>query len=145
MEITHDVITDLWPLYESGEASADTRRLVSEYLAKDTDLAARLERSPIGPAAIASPATPDAERALLSRTKTLLRRRSLLLALALVTMALVPAITTAHLHFAEWGLGTGFSRLPAWENFFALGCLSASAAFWAGYFLVRERLRVRGF
>ena len=32
-KITRDVITDLWPLYESGEASRDTRTIVDEFLA----------------------------------------------------------------------------------------------------------------
>lgn len=34
-EITRDVISDLWPLYEAGEASADAKRLVEAFLAED--------------------------------------------------------------------------------------------------------------
>lgn len=39
MSITRDVITDLWPVYASGEASADTRTLVENFLQQDPDFA----------------------------------------------------------------------------------------------------------
>jgi anti-sigma factor RsiW len=39
MEITRDVMLDLMPLYMAGEASADTRALVEEYLKTDPQLA----------------------------------------------------------------------------------------------------------
>jgi hypothetical protein len=146
MNVTRDVISDLWPLHQSGEASADTRRLVAEYLASDPELATRLAQEDAAvPPILAVGSRPEAARVLLSRTKTLLRRRTLFLALALFFMAIAPAIATAHLHFARWGLGTAFERLPAWENFFVMGCLAVSGGFWGAYFFVRERLRVPGF
>ena len=37
MKITRDVVTDLLPLYESGEASPDTRALVEAYFRPDPD------------------------------------------------------------------------------------------------------------
>ena len=40
--MTRDVVTDLWPLYEAGEASADTRALVDDFLAQDPSFAAAL-------------------------------------------------------------------------------------------------------
>ena len=39
MKITRDVVTDLWPLYLSGEASPDTRALVDAFLADDPEFA----------------------------------------------------------------------------------------------------------
>jgi len=42
MKITRDIVTDLWPLYHSGEASADTRALVDEFLAQDPEFARSL-------------------------------------------------------------------------------------------------------
>lgn len=42
MSVTRDVILDLLPLYLSDEASEDTRKLVTEYLARDPDLASQL-------------------------------------------------------------------------------------------------------
>jgi hypothetical protein len=38
-EITRDIITDLLPVYFSGEASEGTRRLVEEYFENDPDFA----------------------------------------------------------------------------------------------------------
>jgi hypothetical protein len=34
-DITRDVISDLWPLYKAGEASADSRRMIEAFLAED--------------------------------------------------------------------------------------------------------------
>jgi hypothetical protein len=39
MKITRDVVTDLWPVYQSGEASADTRALVERFLEQDPEFA----------------------------------------------------------------------------------------------------------
>lgn len=38
MNVTREVIKDLLPLYQEGEVSPDTRQLVEEYLAKDSEL-----------------------------------------------------------------------------------------------------------
>jgi len=38
-KITRDVITDLWPLYVSGEASPDTRSLIESFLKEDAEFA----------------------------------------------------------------------------------------------------------
>lgn len=45
MNVSRDVITDLWPLYASGEASADTRALVQEFLDGDPAFAKLLHGS----------------------------------------------------------------------------------------------------
>lgn len=42
MNVSRDVIKDLMPIYEDGEASADTRKLVEEFLAGDPELRADL-------------------------------------------------------------------------------------------------------
>ena len=44
MKITRDVITDLLPAYQSGEASPDTQRLVEAYFEQDPEFA-RLVRA----------------------------------------------------------------------------------------------------
>src|SRR5580765_2521551 len=41
-EITRDVITDLYPLYVAGEASADSRELVEVFLKNDPEFARSL-------------------------------------------------------------------------------------------------------
>jgi hypothetical protein len=45
MNVTRHVISDLWPLYESGEASPDTRAVVEAFLAQDQAFAATLRDS----------------------------------------------------------------------------------------------------
>jgi hypothetical protein len=42
MKITREIVIDLWPVYQSGEASSDTRELVEEYLRGDSELERRL-------------------------------------------------------------------------------------------------------
>ena len=44
-EITRDVISDLWPLYKAGEASAETKRIVDAFLAEDPAFRTLLEES----------------------------------------------------------------------------------------------------
>ena len=43
MNITREVIIDLWPAYTAGEASADTRALIKEFLKQDTEFARMLQ------------------------------------------------------------------------------------------------------
>jgi hypothetical protein len=45
MKITRDVVTDLWPLYLSGEASPDTKALVDAFLAGDPEFARLLKEN----------------------------------------------------------------------------------------------------
>lgn len=44
-EVTRDVVSDLWPLYQAGEASGDSRALVDAYLAQDGGFATLLKAS----------------------------------------------------------------------------------------------------
>ncbi len=92
-KITRDVISDLWPLYASGEATEDTKALVKGFLDDDPEFAAELEASAALPAADAT-ITPDAEARALMRTKELMRggrwlRGVRLVALVLTVLALV--------------------------------------------------------
>jgi|EndMetStandDraft_4_1072995.scaffolds.fasta_scaffold803060_1 hypothetical protein len=54
MTVTRDVVSDLWPLYTSGEASGDTRALVEAFLAGDPAFAATLRESG-APLSVAAP------------------------------------------------------------------------------------------
>jgi len=40
--VTRDVITDLWPLYAAGEASADSRELIESFLRDDPEFSRTL-------------------------------------------------------------------------------------------------------
>jgi hypothetical protein len=92
-KITRDVVSDLWPLYASGEATADTRALVESFLADHPQFAAELDAGVTLPAADAAIA-PDAEARALMRTKELMRGGGWLrgvqtVALVLTALALV--------------------------------------------------------
>ena len=79
MTITKDVIHDLMPLYLAGEASADTRRLIDEYLQAnpgERPPADALQLPPSQPA-------PDVEAQTLTRTREVYKRQSTALAGAL--------------------------------------------------------------
>jgi hypothetical protein len=70
--ITRDVISDLWPVYASGEATADTKALVESFLADHPGWAAQFE-APVGLPALDGAIAPDAEARALGRTKDLMR------------------------------------------------------------------------
>jgi hypothetical protein len=83
--VTRDIISDLYVLYSSGDATADSRRLVEEFLSHDPELAASLKESggtiPILPA----PLPPGHELKTLNRIKRQLSGPIWLLWLAMIT------------------------------------------------------------
>jgi hypothetical protein len=87
--VSRDVITDLWPLYVSGEASPDTRILVEAFLHEDPGFAQEL-RQDTG-AQLASNdvpcLTPDHELRTLARIKRRLAGPTWLLLLSMVFTA----------------------------------------------------------
>jgi hypothetical protein len=86
MNITRDVITDLWPVYESGEASAETRALVEAFLQQDPEFARVLRQSasqdPLKP--VAPRLSPDHEAKTFSRTKKAMQGYNWLLFFAML-------------------------------------------------------------
>ena len=84
--VTREVVTDLWPLYLSGDASADTRRLVEEFLAGDAELARSLREAGNDPLEPYLPPAlpPDHELSVLRRVKRRLWGYPTLLQLALI-------------------------------------------------------------
>ena len=74
MNVTREVITDLWTIYTAGEASTDSVALVEEFLAKDHELAAALKDNAADQLAASrvSRLSPSIEARALSRTKRLL-------------------------------------------------------------------------
>jgi hypothetical protein len=74
MNVTRDVINDLWPVYATGEASADTRALVEAFLRQDPEFARLLQgRGEEGLLRRETPDLPlDREAQALRRTKWLL-------------------------------------------------------------------------
>ncbi len=92
MNVTREVIKDLLPLYQEGEVSPDTRQLVEEYLAKDSELRDQVAASGFPPRRLPVRAEIDQALATLERTKRALRRQkwlqffALLLTLAPLTL-----------------------------------------------------------
>lgn len=80
MEVTRDIVIDLMPLYESGEASRDTRAVVEEFLRRDPALA----KMTAPDVAVAAPALSELERRTIAKTRKTIRTRSWVLAMALL-------------------------------------------------------------
>lgn len=83
--VTRDIISDLYVLYSSGDATADSRTLVEEFLSHDPELATSLKENggtiPILPA----PLPPGHELKTLVRIKRRLSGPIWLLWLAMIT------------------------------------------------------------
>jgi hypothetical protein len=74
MKVTRDVVSDLWPVYEAGEASADTRALVEAFLAGDPAFAEALRgAASVKLPALEVPMSASAETQALKRTRDLVR------------------------------------------------------------------------
>ena len=138
MKITDDVVRDLYPLVQAGEASAETRSLVAAYLAEHPALAEQLRRSDGWslPAVTSAPA-PDVERDALRRTKALLSRRAWSMGLGFFFTGLPLAFV-----FDEHGFR--FLLWPA-HPALALGCLLLGLAAWGVFVRTTRALRPAGF
>lgn len=83
MKVTRDVITDLLPLYFSGEASEDTRALVGEFFRQDPEFE-ELARAQSHLGILETHHSMDnQEKETLMRIKKILRLRSILFGVAL--------------------------------------------------------------
>ena len=124
--ITRDIITDLLPVYLSGEASADTKTLVESYMKSDLEFS-RLVKSEsrvvfTGPAL---PARPDQELRALHRARRRLRRKTWHLALAIFF-----TLTTFAFSIEPTGVTWTWEISP----FLTLGLGIVAALFWGAYF-----------
>jgi anti-sigma factor RsiW len=138
MTITRDIVIDLLPAYESGDASADTRAAVEAYLANDADFArivkAARRSAPITSADVSGSAT-RLERDALDRTRRALKKRSWTLALAIL-FTLMPftfAFRGSDVVFFMWRDEPG-SRL----------FLLSAAWLWWSYFRQSQAFRKAG-
>ncbi len=101
MKITRDVITDLLPVFQAGEASNDTRALVEEFLKEDPEFAKLIaeQETPLAQSSIHLPK--EAEMQTLERTKKLLTQRSWYMGLAIFFTAL-PATVRGNSEGVYW-------------------------------------------
>jgi hypothetical protein len=132
LPVSRDVVADLWPLYESGDASADTRRMVDQFFDADPEFARllradqRLEPAPVTMA-------PDAEMAALKRTRDLVRGTSWLRSLRLA------GIVLTIFAFGRIIADTTWTASP--RAFIADAVLATIC--WTAYFTLLQRYRRR--
>ena len=129
MSITRPVILDLWPAYLSGEASAETRALVEEYLRSDPEFARQLRENPLGDV-VSPPLPPDIETNAFARARRQLRGFRWLLQLALIFSALA---------FGRIVSDTSWDVSP--RNFIITAGIAV--CFWVAFFVTLWRMRAR--
>ncbi len=132
MNVSPATISDLWPLYASGDASPDTRALVDAFLAADQDLARTLRDSSELAVEMTAPPTlpPDHELQTLKRTKRRLRGFRWLLQLAMIFSVLA---------FGRIVSDTSWDVSP--KNFIITA--SIAAGFWIAFLVSLIRMRGR--
>ena len=138
MNVTRDVITDLLPVYFSGEASGDTKQVVEDYFREDPDFEriARRAATPLETLRIATAAPSDAEREKrdLEHAAWDARSRWVWLAAALY-YTLLPFVSFVSPQLFDWlgGPHGWSSRIVAW---------AAAAFFWFLYIARLSRSNV---
>ena len=132
MDISSAVVSDLWPVYSSGEASPDTRALVEAFLAGDPAFAQALRDSSGVTLGVAKPPalSPDHELKTLALTKRRLWGYLWLLQLAIMFSCFA---------FGRIVADTSWDVSP--RNFIITA--SIAAAFWIAFFVSLIRIRAR--
>lgn len=138
MILTRDLVRDLLPLYASGEASAETRQVVEQWLATDPVLAAELAalRDDQPAPGVPRDRLLDTERTVIEQTRRLLRRRAWWLSAAILLTALV----SLSLFYRYEGMHFPLQRFVALEY----GAVIAAVVCWALFIRTTRRLRVIG-
>jgi len=136
MNVTREVVTDLLPIYFSGDASKDTKALVEDYFRENPDFE-RIARSAATPLETLRAAPPIAagsekERRDLESVLCGLQRRKWLFGLSLFL-----TLTPLSFYFTHGDLASLMGRDVLWEAAFEW---SMAALFWFLYF---ARLRWR--
>ena len=143
MKVTPDVICDLLPLVQSGEASLDTKALVDEFLREHPDWA-RPAKAGSDVENLLQEGTeppPELETRTLQRTKRFIRWRSWLMGLGILLMMMPTwsyefskTVDGREVSRTEWRMAREHPRLAAFG--FGLGVCC-----WVGWFALRRRLR----
>lgn len=133
MTISRGIIDDLYPLYAAGEACADSRALIEEYLAENPGAAASLQGAmslpPVEP-------PPDLEVRALKRTTWLLQQGNTIGAAAL-TVSFAP---TALSYIEQGKLHILYQDLPRGSVLIYV----AAIFLWAGFFFACRRAQAAG-
>ncbi len=135
--VTREIVKDLLPLYVAGEVSEDSRAAVEEWLRDDPELARLATVLREDEVRLSErPSSPRGGQAALAATKALLRRRSWLLAIALLFSGLP-------LSFAFDSHGVQFFMLRD-APLTALTIWIGALGLWIAFALLVRRLRVTG-
>ena len=138
MSITRNVVIDLLPVYFSGEASDDTRKLVEDYFREDPEFerVARSAATPLETLKTASSVAPEAEREKrnLEHIGWELRSRRVWLVMALY-FTLLPLVPRAGGELAGWIGGP-----HTWGG--RVADLACAAFFWLVYITRMSRRKV---
>jgi hypothetical protein len=90
LEVTRNVVKDLWPLCRAGEASPDSKALVDAFLAEDSAYASKLKKSEaLGPVVPVVNLSPDLERRLLDEAQRNARLKLQIIGGAIAAAALL--------------------------------------------------------
>jgi anti-sigma factor RsiW len=135
MKITRDVVQDLLTVYLSGEATADTRALVEEWLKTDADLAIQVDEARRADLPPVSAPAPSVEQRALARTKRGLRLRAITLGVAIYVSTL-PLTVTFNRH--------GFQGLMIQDWWERILLVAIAACVWVVYFRMSRGLRRSG-
>ena len=135
MNITHEVVTDLLPVYFSGEASSDTKSLVEEYFRENPafERMARRAGTPLETLRAAPPVTAGSEKEKrdMENVRCGLDRRKWLFGLSLFL-----TLSPLSFHFTHGPLFSLMSPDALWEAAFDW---SMAAFFWSLYFAQPRR------
>lgn len=124
MKITRDVVVDLWPLYESGDASADTRAVVEEFLKGDPEFARVLREDASAKLLAAAPVAREPDHEM--KTLAAARKR-----LAMKDWPLFFAMIFSMMAFGRIVSDTSFDVSP--KGFIATA--SVALVFWIWFFI----------
>lgn len=135
MNVTREVITDLLPLYFSGDAAPDTRALVEEFFRNDPEFAEAAKVDAYLPKAMTPELDQEVEMQALMRTRQLLRNRTIFFATA-ISFSLLPFSVMVREGHVYWA----WRELPQ----SALAAAVIGLAAWCGYAWSWHRVRTSG-
>lgn len=133
--ISRDVITDLLPVYFSGEASADTKSLVENFMQSDPEFAKLVKNESRVEFTAKAGAAPDQEMVSLRRAKRKLRRKAWFLAWAIFFSFLTFIVS-----IEDTGITWSWQISPL----LTLGFAVVAAWFWTAYVRTNRASRSLG-
>lgn len=134
MNITRDVVKDLVAVYLAGEASADTRALVEDWLRSDPEFAAQVERARRFELPVVAAPKPTPEKRAFDRARRRLRARWIVLGAAVYFSTLPFTVTFGRDGFHGLLLEDWTARIPV---------LIGAAVLWAVYWRMSRRAGAR--